>query len=61
MNLPPDQVRRLTADVQILQAQVEGMDKAVTAFADDLTRLRRLMADLTGHVNELAATLVEQS
>ena len=55
-----DKVRRLTADVELLQAQVAGMDRAVTSLAEDLARLTGLMATAMEHVNELAALLAEE-
>lgn len=55
-----DQVRRLTADVELLQAQVAGMDKVVTVFAEDVQRLSGLVVTLAEHVNTLAAELAEE-
>jgi len=54
-----DQVRRLSADVEILQAHVAAMDATVTCFAQDLKTLTTLMVALSEHVNTLAVELAE--
>jgi hypothetical protein len=66
--MPDDQVRRLTADVQLLQAQVTGVNASVLVFAEDLKTLTGLMVELAEqtkllgrHVNELAGRLAEEA
>jgi hypothetical protein len=50
-------LRRMEADVQIVQAQVEAMSQAVVNFGEDLHRLTGLVAQLTELVNRFAGDL----
>ena len=52
-----DQVRRLTADVELLQAQVAGMTATITDLSTELAELTALMVPFAEHVNTLAVGL----
>jgi len=52
-------VRRLEADVRLLQAQVEAMSNSLIAFGQELQRSVALTAQLAENTNALAARLAE--
>lgn len=53
-------VRRLEADVRLLQAQVESMINSLVVFGEELQRSVTLTARLAGNINELAGLLAER-
>lgn len=53
-------VRRLEADVRMLQAQVEAMSNSLVAFGEELQRSVTLTERLAENTNELAGLLAER-
>lgn len=53
-------VRRLEADVRMLQAQVEAMSNSLVAFGEELQRSVTLTERLADNTNELAGLLAER-